>query len=865
MAKENIQIQIDAAVKSAEAAKSLGELRRSLLELQVLQSQLGEDSGPQFQKLATAASDASTRLAETRDAIGDIQDRTRTLEGTAVERLSGSFGLLKESVMNLDFEKAKIGLEGLTNAFTPVVDGQLQTGFKGIQGAMSGLMDGVKNLGSTFMSVGKALLTNPIFLLATAITLIVVAVVKLLDSLGLLKPMLDAIKAAIGFVVQAFQDLTDWLGLTTNAQEKQAASAKKAGEETRKQIDASAKKQQDYLKLVEGLTEDEIEALNKKAGIRDAITKSSFDIEKERLVQTQETLKAEIDALEELEAAGGDLTDEQKKELDQRKADYQANANEIEAIEARKIAAIETMNKNSTETLKNWQIKNIADKNERDKAQLKVEEANEIRKIDIQIAEAKRLGADFSKLEQSKLEIRKYFANQEVEINKTVAKQNQTIADNAAKIRNEKIAKIFKAEEDRIKLDILNTEEGTQARVDAESNGIDAILKLRKQYQKELQLSNTQIQILEKEARDQKIKLQEDLNKKTAELNNADLQAANEKRVLEAKNAEEFWFARRKQIQDNAAIELQNKELTEQQKLLITTNAAKAIADVDREYADRTAANEELKRQNAIDLIQFQLDNEQMLLDTRITKLQELQTKELEQLDIQKQTLLENTALTEEEKKNIEDHYALLRREREAQTTEQIKQLRLQEKLATIESARQGFTAVQGLSDAFFAVKKRNLKKGSEEEQKAAEQQFNVNKALQIGLAIIDGFKAVTSSLALSPVAIGPIPNPAGIASLAFAIATSAANIVKIAATKFEKSPAPTTPSAGTPGGGGGGGGDTGVTLPPVLQPNQFFGLGQTMPQGEEKPPQKVYVLESDITNTQETVRVIESRAVLGS
>ena len=313
--KEEIQIKIDAAVDSAEAAKSLGQLKKSLLEIQKLQEELGETSGPQFDKLSQASAAASSKLAETRDKIGDIADKTRTLEGTAVERLTGSFGLLKESIMNLDFDKAKIGMEGLLNTFTPVVDGKLVSGFAGIKGSISMLGEGVKTLGSNLISLGKSLLTNPIFLLATAITLIVIGIVKLLDSLGLLKPMLDAIKAVIGAVVDAFEALTDWLGLTTHAQEEQAAAAKKAGEEQRKEIDATATEQKNYAKLTENMTNEEIAQFNKKAGIRDQYNRNSFDIEKQRLAATNETLANEINALQELEAAGGELTEEQQKDL----------------------------------------------------------------------------------------------------------------------------------------------------------------------------------------------------------------------------------------------------------------------------------------------------------------------------------------------------------------------------------------------------------------------------------------------------------------------------------------------------------------------------------------------------------------------
>ena len=68
-----------------------------------------------------------------------------------------------------------------------------------------------------------------------------------------------------------------------------------------------------------------------------------------------------------------------------------------------------------------------------------------------------------------------------------------------------------------------------------------------------------------------------------------------------------------------------------------------------------------------------------------------------------------------------------------------------------------------------------------------------------LGQAVIDGYKSITQSLAMSPIAIGPVPNPAGIASLAFAGITSAINVAKIASSKFEGGSSGGTPSATPP------------------------------------------------------------------
>jgi hypothetical protein len=170
--------------------------------------------------------------------------------------------------------------------------------------------------------------------------------------------------------------------------------------------------------------------------------------------------------------------------------------------------------------------------------------------------------------------------------------------------------------------------------------------------------------------------------------------------------------------------------------------------------------------------------------------------------------------------------------------------------------------AIQELSDVFFMFKKNRAEKGSKQEEELARKQFQFNKALQLGLAVIDGFKAITTSLASSPVVIGAVPNPAGIASLAFASITTAANIAKIAASQFQSS-----------GGGAAASGASASSVPIPSPPTintptantstTFDESGQR--QGNESfrmQPQKVFVVESDITDKQKRVNTIETQSV---
>lgn len=163
--------------------------------------------------------------------------------------------------------------------------------------------------------------------------------------------------------------------------------------------------------------------------------------------------------------------------------------------------------------------------------------------------------------------------------------------------------------------------------------------------------------------------------------------------------------------------------------------------------------------------------------------------------------------------------------------------------------------SILNLNDIVFSIQSIRFKKGSAEAEAAAKKHFQVNKAVQLGLAINDGYKAITASLSLSPIAIGPVPNPAGIASLAFAAITAAANVAKIAASKY----------------GGGGGSVSAPSAPSVSGPRDAAPASSSLFSGPPSlqkiggnqggGPQKVYVVSSDLTGAQNADSVLERRA----
>ena len=127
--------------------------------------------------------------------------------------------------------------------------------------------------------------------------------------------------------------------------------------------------------------------------------------------------------------------------------------------------------------------------------------------------------------------------------------------------------------------------------------------------------------------------------------------------------------------------------------------------------------------------------------------------------------------------------------------------------------------------------------------------QFENDKKMQIAMAAINGAQALTSIFSQYPKFDGGF---AMVAAMASSVITTAATIAKIKATTFTSTPAPALPALKTEDSNdsptGPDAGD-GVQLSPVTNTSTILGN------------QKIFVTETDITNTQNNVSVIEESA----
>jgi len=322
----------------------------------------------------------------------------------------------------------------------------------------------------------------------------------------------------------------------------------------------------------------------------------------------------------------------------------------------------------------------------------------------------------------------------------------------------------------------------------------------------------------------------------------------------------------------NIKIALINKEIKRLQSLGIEQEkkAAKEI-EVTNELNQKLLEQIDIKE----DLFDLEDEDEEPEFETdflaKTEKASKLQTKvkigaivnEIErekQLRLQnllwnKENIIEQSILdgtySAEQRLAIETDYIQKKEAIELSSAERERQLKLRTANTNLQIAANGLNMVQSLGDAAFAHRTKNLKEGSKEQLKAAKQQFNFNKALQLGMAVIDGGKAITASLAQAPIAIGPIPNPAGIASLAFASITSAAQIAMIAAQKYE-SPKKSTTDISPPSVGGGGQNLTSPTQAPNFNVVGQSGFNQLAGAIGGQPPVQAFVVAGAVTTAQQ-------------
>ena len=241
---ENININLNTNIpeQSAESIKSVVGLKKAYKDA--------------MNEMAKGTKGAAERAAELKDRLEDLKDETQSLKGSGIEKLSSSMSLLKDGFVNADPGKLGIAMKGL----------------------------------------GAAMKAIPIFLIIEGIRYLVENFEKLSNSGGLVGKVFTFIGDVIGSVIQAFKDLSDWLGLTNFAVED---NAEKTIEAAKSMQEATTERYDSEIKMAKAAGKDTLELEIKK---QEAIIAST---------------KLQFEAIKAVAAANGEVTEEQVKKVNE--------------------------------------------------------------------------------------------------------------------------------------------------------------------------------------------------------------------------------------------------------------------------------------------------------------------------------------------------------------------------------------------------------------------------------------------------------------------------------------------------------------------------------------------------------------------
>jgi hypothetical protein len=249
---QDIELKIKAAVEAAEAAKSVGELRRSIKELESIAIEAGDANQEAFLKATEAAGAFSDKIEDTKRAVN-------TFKGDTIATLSGGLGTLKRDLVNLDFKR-----------FNEEV-GRLAITAKGL--SFGEFTKSIKGTTTAFAQLGKVLLTNPIFLLVAVTAAIILNFEKILSLIdGVSKKDTERLETQKQITAEAQQQLDD-ISATEETLKRQGKSEEEILDLKIEQARVVVESAKEELRQQELIRQKQIEAAERNQEILSGILK----------------------------------------------------------------------------------------------------------------------------------------------------------------------------------------------------------------------------------------------------------------------------------------------------------------------------------------------------------------------------------------------------------------------------------------------------------------------------------------------------------------------------------------------------------------------------------------------------------------
>lgn len=252
---------------TVQVEKSTKTLKAQYAELKKQQDQF-DPGTKKFQEL-------SVQMGELKDRMNDAADAVKGNTGPAIEGARASFGLMGEQMMNLDFEGLSQSLNLVSGNLARLKPEDISKGLKSMADA------GV----NAFKALGKAILANPLLLLAGVIAAVAMnfdRLIKLFPSFENALTGIDEQQRSIAKNAQATADASkkayDNSSLQENSLRLQGKSEKEILQIKMKKLETSIKDAWVNLEIQKNQAESQIAASKRNAELLQQIVKGALEL-----------------------------------------------------------------------------------------------------------------------------------------------------------------------------------------------------------------------------------------------------------------------------------------------------------------------------------------------------------------------------------------------------------------------------------------------------------------------------------------------------------------------------------------------------------------------------------------------------------
>ena len=188
-------------------------------------------------QIANAAdAETMTKLAQR---AGELKDQLKDAnEQIAVFTTGSKFEAVSNSFGAIKGDLMSLDFEGASEKAQVFAKNMASIKPDDISKAFKGLIGTIGSIGKAFMSLGQTLLANPIYLIAAVIAAVIAATIYLADKLGYLDQVTEAAGIAFDALIEAIKEFGESMGIVA-AQTEEYVAMQEANDEANKAVEKS--------------------------------------------------------------------------------------------------------------------------------------------------------------------------------------------------------------------------------------------------------------------------------------------------------------------------------------------------------------------------------------------------------------------------------------------------------------------------------------------------------------------------------------------------------------------------------------------------------------------------------------------------